>query len=308
MTMCNYHITPAVADLAQVFLEAHKTQGESFKPFGEFLVRSTGGELLHPYVPFVGDRYDDYRILLLAKAQSFSGEGGRKYADKLAKQGEESVYRLCRRADQKDWTYQNVPIAPVQIGVLPALCGIYLFIHHKLPLKDLDDLSKVTRFLAVSNFHKYSLGEPGKKGPKDLNPDGKHPGRRDLRTLCRDYARTSFECYVREELNALKPSAVFHFAGAGEALLAKEIRSEGDTAIMIHDPSSLLRGGPPKSWKDPASEFEENAPPILKDLIEGYLGQIQENRQAQKRSFKGKNLPKVKTYFYHYARNWLGEV
>jgi len=179
-----------------------------------------------PYVPFVGKSYEQFRILIYAKAQNTPfGDKGLENTTT-----EQKVGQLCDKT-----TYRDVAIAPYNSGVIPSLVGIYLYAKEHIRIESLDEIHNR---LAVTNYYKFSLNKKG----RDINPDylGKVPDPKDPARLCDPIPyRELNNKLCKHELDFLKPRTILSFKGWHNSFL----RDGGYNVVEISDPAFILYGG-----------------------------------------------------------------
>ena len=115
--------------------------GEAFRTFESDLVFFESDEgarcYFPPYVPFVGEKYDTYRILIYAKAQNLAGNPDVR--ERYFRLGGQAVYRLCETNADATPTYADLDIGPVCCGVLPAVAGVLLYASEGHRIESLAD-------------------------------------------------------------------------------------------------------------------------------------------------------------------------
>jgi len=193
---------------------------EEIEIYRELISTRDDKAIFPPYIPFVGKSYEQFGILIYAKAQNIA-LGDRYYEYLKNMTTEQRVRRLYDAT-----TYPDVAIAPYNSGVIPALIGIYLYAKHHIRLESFDEIQNC---LAVANYYKFSLNKNG----RDINPDslGRLSNPMQYREL------NSKLC--KHELNFLRPRTIVTFKGWHN----KFLRDNGYKIVEISDPSFILQGG-----------------------------------------------------------------
>ena len=282
---------------------------DSLKAISEKIVtKFEDGNLFPPYVPLVGGNYPSTKLLIYGMAQNLDEKNiasfianefsNRQLAERM-KYGWDHKLFVTNRIE-----FHQVLIEPYNVGILPALAGIYSQIHLD---KKFESLKDVHEHIAVSNYYKFSIH----RGRKDINPNGL---RSDVlaREKYREYFRVNDEL-VELELDTLKPDVILLFRGAHLKKLKEWKKSRGSSTriIIINDPSWILRGGggclkPEGSWGKIASEFDQND--MLKRHVTGYMSEIIGNHEDvnKSQSYRGK-LKATEIYLLKYARIWMSD-
>lgn len=247
-----------------------------------YLVRdaATKKPVWESYIPFIGPRYREGGVLVVATAQNLARwTGTSAWRDAIGGPGRE-LYRLYRLADgctdrllrPDEVGFRSIAIAPWLEGIIAALVGLAL---RELGLGVFTDLNEVTQRVAVTNFFKHSLQT--KKGT-DLNPlSEKLPAK----VAARFKAETA-RLYVKPEVRILRPRLIIAFKKLGEVLRRA---APGATVLSINDPSWIKQGmsgvaaAPSGSWlrRVKAAAIE----PEVEELVRGYRKQMAPNYQAK---------------------------
>lgn len=201
-----------------------------------------------PYVPFVGEMYNKYRIFAYGMAQNVKHNSGY-----LAQHTDiEKVKRL----------YKNIDIAPHQ--VMYALVGIYLYAKFKVAI---ENFTEIVKYVAITNYYKFSLND----GKRDLNPN------RKLKNP--DVYWKVNDTLSLKELEFLQPEVIISFNGRHNHALTKAGHS---CLVIVNDPSWILRGAR-GCLKENGSWYREPKDTSVNDLITEYISQINTNGYATKR-------------------------
>jgi len=171
-----------------------------------------------PYVPYIGDKYVSYKILIYGMAQNIDTPW-----EKLSKKTR--IEKVRQMYDVR--SYEEIAIAPYKIML--SVAGIYLFAKYGKYIEMFEDIHK---YISVSNYYKFSLNVRNKK--KYINPDKKLWSYRDPNNYWSINDNLS-----KEEISCLDPNVIITFNGRHN----KVIRNYGYKLIKINDPSWILRGG-----------------------------------------------------------------
>jgi hypothetical protein len=257
--------------------------------------------LFPPYIPFVGRQYHDGRILVYAKAQNLGNSPDHRRW--LREAGDNAVDRLYLHGERTTWF--DIPIRPVEAGVLPALVGLYLFAERGLLLPSLE---RATEHGAFTNFYKYSLWRaPGTirnaANYADLNPD-----RLSSDSLLEWYTQLNLDSFVAAEIDVLRPAAVITLKGLFADYLQDHLSRQHPKCrlLVINDPAWILRGGggclgTRGSWR------RERIPDRrVAGLIDGYCQQIKDDGEAKYRGRAAEIRPYLAHYYTEFAEQCAG--
>lgn len=224
-----------------------------------------------PYVPYKGDKYDSYKILMYGMAQNINTPW-KKLSNKT------HVAKVRQMYDAK--SYKDIAIAPYKIML--SVAGIYLFAKYGKYIEMFEDIH---RYISVSNYYKFSLNVGNKK--KDINPNNKKlPSNRDPNNYWSINDNLS-----KEEISCLDPDVIITFNGRHN----KVIRDCGYKLIKINDPSWVLRGGS-GVLKETGSWYRNIENEEVIELTESYLKQIDDKYKKKKEA--------VKIYLLKYYDDW----
>jgi len=222
-----------------------------------------------PYIPFVGEKYEEKKIFVYAMAQDV------KLSERYlwGKTKEEKVKRL----------YDSIDIAPYP--VILGLVGIYFYSKFKIKLKNFKDIEN---YLAITNYYKFSLNDGNDIHPENRLPKIKKPQK---------YWELSDNLSIME-LNYLKPNVIISFNGRhNDAII-----SAGYNIECVNDPSWILRGarGVLKeggSWHTDIQDIKNHTAIML---ATNYVEQIIDINTR----YSGGKMESLKTYLLHYYRDW----
>lgn len=205
------------------------------------------------------------------------------------------------KIESNDWVnnlnegeYDKVRIAPY--AIILGLIAIYL----KLEGRRYRTLKEVDKFIAVSNYYKFSLV---KKNNSDLNPDS-------FSKVCHnanDYFKLNDEL-IKLELELLKPKVIFTFKGRQVKRLreiVKELNLE-TSIIPINDPAWILRGGS-GCLKKKGSWYRELKDDEAEKLIDNYSDQIKNYYLGKKKRSYDNKSQSVEIYLKKYYSDWLSK-
>jgi len=235
----------AQKDLASLITEF---QGYDLcKSFGPSILenmssKKDNGAVFPPYVPFLGDRFRECGI--------HSTDFETHYQDGVFGVG-------------------NVPVAPFQSFVVPALIALYAKAK-KRPEKDIGP-GEILDYCGVTNYYKFSLNS----GKKDVNPDygmGRFPKEE------REAYWALNDALVEQELKVVQPRVVLSFRGRKLKKLNELSKTLGYKLFAINDPAWILRGGsgklkPGASWHNEYDRLDDS----VRNLIDSYIGHLQDS-------------------------------
>jgi hypothetical protein len=255
--------------------------------------KTDDGIIFPPYIPFVGQKYNDYKILVYSTAQNIKYNGFRNlYVNNLDKLTKRLYYFddfKSKYPENTKMSYQHIAINPYQTGVVAALLGV--FIYSKFG-KKIENLDEINNWIGISNYYKFSLNNR----KTDINPETKiHKFIKD-KTQINDYWSVNDEL-VKMELNTLTPNYILSFNGRKLNQLNTQMNGK---VIRINDPSWILQGGgrykPLKengSWWKIANRIKEKE---INELINVYLEFIQGDYKGKKDS--------IRIYLLKYYSEW----
>lgn len=201
-----------------------------------------------PYVPFVGKKYDKYRIFVYGMAQNVKQNDGylTEYTDV------EKVKRL----------YKSIDIAPRQ--VMYALVGTFLYAKYRVAI---ENFAEIKEYIGITNYYKFSLND----GERDINPNRKLKNPNVYWEIN--------DALSSKELEFLKPKVIITFNGRHNTVLKRDRFSD---LITVNDPSWILQGAR-GCLKESGSWYREPKDMTINDLITKYISQINAPRYARKR-------------------------
>ncbi|MDP2208787.1 MAG: hypothetical protein Q8K98_08435 [Bacteroidota bacterium] len=246
--------------------------------------KNKDGIFFPPYIPFVGNNYQEFKLLFYASAQNIpqNSEVSIQYSKNFDKLVERLYYNLNfdKKYPKDNFDFSEILIAPYQKGILPAIAGIYFYIFNK---KLFRDFNIIQDNIAISNYYKFSLYSAN----RDINPNTLQSGEEywDLN-----------DKLVKQELQILEPSIIITFNGRHVNFL-KEL---GYQVKSINDPSWILRGAKGCLTKPFGSWYKliENGikDDDLNGVVEDYLNQIHNPYKRKKEQ--------VKIYLLKYSLDW----
>jgi hypothetical protein len=216
-----------------------------------------------PYVPFVGKKYDKYRIFVYGMAQNVKQNDGYliQYTDV------EKVKRL----------YKSIDIAPRQI--MYALVGVYLYAKYRVAI---ENFTEIKEYIGITNYYKFSLND----GKRDINPN------RKLNNL-NSYWELN-DALSSKELEFLKPKVIISFKGRHNTVIRKNGFSN---LVTVNDPSWILQGAR-GCLKENGSWYRKQTDTNVIDLLTKYISQIDKNGYQRKKEAVRIYLGK---YFYDWC-------
>ena len=216
-----------------------------------------------PYVPFVGNKYDKYRMFVYGMAQNVKQNNGylAQYTDV------EKVKRL----------YKSIDIAPRQI--MYALIGVYLYAKYKVAI---ENFTEIKEHIAITNYYKFSLND----GKRDINPNRKLNNPDSYWELN--------DALSSRELEFLKPEVIISFQGRHNTV----IRKNGFlNLVTVNDPSWILQGAR-GCLKENGSWYRMQTDTNVIALLTKYISQIDKNGYQRKTEAVKIYLGK---YFYDWS-------
>jgi hypothetical protein len=245
-----------------------------------------------PYVPWVGPQYAQGGIIIYGTAQNLNEntETGGVFA-----LNEDKLVQRLRYMPWNEWQpvngFQGVSINPYAAGILPALAGVWQYLHGGNASSHLDDVNKQ---VAATNYYKFSL----RNGKRDMNPNSLANDE-----FGREYRQVN-DALTRLELNYLKPNALIVIRGRHSGVLASEASATGRTLLEVNDPAWMLRGGGScfnvsGSWHIKASSVTDRK---ILDLGAGWSELI----PAWSKYHNKKMV--VRDYLLCYYQDWLNKL
>jgi hypothetical protein len=248
------------------------------------------GQFFPPYVPLVGNKYERYRILIYATAQNIPPRNNLR--EQYSKNFDKLIERLYyspgfkKRYPEDRLDFHEVAIGPYQLGVLPALAGVFIYTIFHQKLRSFDEIQD---HIGVSNYYKFSLHNKKDINPNDLpSPDLPPP---DEYFVLNDQL-------VSRELEVLKPAYVIAFRGRHVQQLLKK---RGFKVEVINDPAWILKGASgclkqQGSWGHKVGEIENNE---LVQIVNSYLNNLRGSYQGKRDS--------VRIYLLKYHLDWQND-
>lgn len=222
-----------------------------FKEFSSLISSKDNGEIYPPYLPHIGKKYSEYKIMGYGMAQSINKpwEG----LSSLTKK-EKVIQMFGKENPGEIW------IAPYR--VMLSIIGVYLYAKHDVFLNSLKD---VHQYVSATNYYKFSFSENG----RDINPNDK---------LKEFISPDNYEIYLKandnlvaSELDLLNPSIIFTFRGRH----IKQLKKLDYKVITINDPSWILRGAG-GCLKKIGSWFRKIEDSKAIELVDNYINNINE--------------------------------
>ena len=181
------------------------------------------GQLFKPYIPLIGQRYDEYRILVYGTAQNMSKDAAGVAYKYYIENPEHLVDRLywdssfTKRYEDGNLRFGDVMISPYKQGVIPALIGLLIKAGELSGIDlRLDNYEHIMDASSVSNYYKFSLYAGG----RDLNPELIYSKEDAGRVEIEKYHRFN-DALVKEEICFLKPRYIMAFKGRKIDVLEK---------------------------------------------------------------------------------------
>ena len=255
-------------------------------------------KIFPPYIPLVGESYEDYKVLAYATAQNIAPDDSLRelyecHYDKLI---ERLYYNKKFQRKYPEISFTDVAIYPFQTGVMVALLGVFLFAKYGVKIKN---PNKIMDAVAASNYYKFSLHT----GKHDIHPEptGKNPITKYVkdRGLIHKYWNIN-DRLVCLETEILKPHFILVFKGRKAKVLQNQC-PPGCRVFPVNDPSWILQGhgghlSPGGSWHRYATECAGDE---FNELVKYYL-LIVSDRYYSKREA-------LRTYLTYYYCKWKVE-
>jgi len=257
--------------------------------------KTDDGKIFPPYVPFVGKKYDNYKIMVYATAQNIGFNGFRDFYtnnfDKLTERLFYSANDFNIKYPNNKISYKEIAINPYKTGVIPSLIGVFLYANFGIKISKLDEINDL---IGITNYYKFSLNS----GNSDINPEGKV-----FKQLIRDNSQKNYywkfnDNLVKKEIETLKPKFIIAFSGRKIYQLQKNI--DNNTHIIeVNDPACIFRyscaGKASKNgiWIQKAEKCKGSE---INDLIDNYLNSIVGNFKGHKKY--------IRLYLLNYYYDW----
>ncbi len=255
--------------------------------------KTDDGKIFPPYVPFVGKKYKEFKILVYATAQNVRDDYRELCQNNFDKLTERLYYfeHFRKKYPNDKMSYQNIAINPYQTGVVAALLGVYIFAKYG---KIIENLDEINNWIGISNYYKFSLNN----GKSDINPETKISKYVNNKVQIENYWQINDEL-VKNELETLKPNIVLSFNGRKLNKL-KQLAGKECKIIRINDPSWILQGGSGvfkenKSWWRKAENCKDNT---INDLVNNYMNSIIGDYERKNKK------EHVRIYLLKYYSDW----
>ncbi len=260
--------------------------------FENLSTKTDDGKIFPPYVPFVGQNYNELGILVYSTAQNISYNNFRNsYQKNYSKLTERLYYfdNFSKKYLENKMSFSKVAINPYQTGVIAALLGVFIYAKFG---KKIESLDEINNWIGISNYYKFSLNNR----KTDINPETKIFNFISDKSQIEKYWLINDEL-VKKELETLKPKYIISFNGRKLKKL-KQYSEKECKIIRINDPSWILQGGSGvfkenKSWWKKADNCKDME--IIK-LVNHYLKFINGNYIGKKES--------VRIYLLKYYSDW----
>jgi len=260
--------------------------------FDNLSTKTDDGKIFSPYIPFVGEKYNELKILVYSTAQNIKYDWYRElYQNNYDKLTERLYYfeNFNKKYPEKGMSFRDIGINPYGTGVVAALLGVFIFAKFGKIIESLDDINN---WIGISNYYKFSLNNR----KTDINPETKIFNFIKDKSQIEKYWSINDEL-VKKELNTLKPNFILSFNGR-KLKQIQQFSERGCEIIKINDPSWILRGGSGvfkenRSWWKKAENCNDNE---INDLVDKYLKYIGGNYSGKKES--------VRIYLLKYYSDW----
>lgn len=283
--------------IEQLKQEFQNTKIEFGKDILKNISTKTDDDIIFPpYIPFVGENYQEHRILVYSTAQNIKFDNFRNsYQKNISKLTERLYYfdSFKKKYPDDKMSYQNIAINPYQTGVIAALLGVFIYAKFYKVIKNLDEINDL---IGISNYYKFSLNN----GNNDINPEP--TGKNKIYDYVEDKEQindywTINDNLVKKEIDALNPEFILSFKGRKLKEL-KKISKNKFKVIEINDPSWVLNGGGGHlskngSWWKKAMNCKETE---INELVSHYLNFITGNYKGKKEG--------VRIYLLNYYSDW----
>ena len=260
--------------------------------FDNLSTKTDDGKIFSPYIPFVGEKYNELKILVYSTAQNIKYDWYRElYQNNYDKLTERLYYfeNFNKKYPEKGMSFRDIGINPYGTGVVAALLGVFIFAKFGKIIESLDDINN---WIGITNYYKFSLNNR----KTDINPETNIFNFIKDKSQIEKYWSVNDEL-VKKELNTLKPNFILSFNGR-KLKQIKQFSENGCDIIRINDPSWILQGGSGvfkenRSWWKKAANCNDNE---INDLVDNYLKYIGGNYSGKKES--------VRIYLLKYYSDW----
>ncbi len=254
--------------------------------------KTDNGNIFPPYIPFVGVKYKEFKVLIYSTAQNIGYDDFRDfYANNINKLVERLYFfdDFEKKYPKNKISYKDVAINPYRTGVIASLLGVYFFAKYNKIIKDEYEIND---WIGISNYYKFSLNN----GKTDINPETKIYNYIKSRKQIEEYYKINDEL-VEKEIKYLKPNIVISFKGRKLDKLNEFAKNK---VIKINDPSWILQGGSGVlksngSWEKIAKRYKDSE---INKLVDYYCSNwITGNYNGKKDA--------VKIYLLKYYSDWV---
>lgn len=261
--------------------------------FGPTILRNLSSKydnrIFPPYIPFMGNHFDQFKILVYCTAQNISknSELVRLYNRNFEKLSNRLYYGndFFRHYGNPNFNINDVDIAPFEAGVIPALIAIFILAKYSQAIPP----NEIIHYCGVSNYYKFSLNS----GSKDLNPEDD----KKLQKFISDSDKYRYwalnDELVKRELEVLRPNEVLSFNGYKIRMLATHSVRLNYKLYSFSDPSWILHGANGISnWEPKYTSLNQT----IKNFIDEYANLLSGRYNSKKE--------RVKWFLAHYYEEW----
>lgn len=284
-------------------IKALRKEFQEFKiDFGDKILKKMSTKthndiVFPPYIPFVGEEYSKFGILIYSTAQNigFEDDIRKNYEINFSKLVDRLYFfdRFKKKYPIDKISYKDIQINPFKCGILPALVGVFFFAKYNIKITEIEE---IVGLVSVSNYYKFSL----KTGKRDINPDNSNNAKFysliNDKEQAKDYWKVN-DFLVQKELDCLKPKYIFSFKGR-KVVQLKKTKDIDCKIIELNDPSWILNGGSGclsknGSWTKKTKSLEGKE---IEELVNTYLNCIRGKYEGKKES--------IKVYLLKYYLDW----
>lgn len=261
--------------------------------FDNLSTKTEDGKIFPPYIPFVGQSYNEFRILVYSTAQNIKYDEYREmYQNNYNKLTERLYYfkKFSKKYPEKGMSFRDIGINPYGTGVVAALLGVFIFAKFGKKIENLDDINN---WIGISNYYKFSLNT----GKSDIHPERTIKGHIKNKEQINAYWKFNDDL-VKKEIEFLQPKFILAFTGRKIDKI-KQIADKETQVIEINDPACFFRfncsGKLSKDgiWRRKANNIKEIE---INQLVDNYLNFINGNYKGHKKN--------IRIYLLSYYSDW----
>ena len=123
--------------------------------FDNLSTKTDDGKIFPPYVPFVGQNYNEFGILVYSTAQNINYDEDRNmYQNNYNKLTERLYYfkNFNKKYPENKMSFTDIGINPYGTGVIAALLGVFIYTKFD---KKIENLDEINNWIGISNYYKF---------------------------------------------------------------------------------------------------------------------------------------------------------